>query len=511
MINQYRVLFFVSIFFVAFYNFAFFSNIALAYDLSQTNNLCFFLCIIAFLCFFIFFLLSLIAYKFSTKFSLIILFLISSGVAYFQDTYNVIINDEMIRNILQTNPNESLELFSFKLVIYVVLLGILPSIFIYKLPISYEKPIRFKLKSLIISFSILTILALSFSKFFASFFREHKPLRYYTNPTYWIYSSVKFGINLASNKQNTFQILTQNPTLNQRDKNSLVFMVVGETARADRFSLNGYTKKTNPLLEKKAILNFPNMYSCGTSTAISVPCMFSYFTKDDYDDQKAYYTQNVLDILSKAGVKVLWIDNNSDSKGVALRVDYKKITCNAKECKDEDMLKDLDTFIKAHESKNVLIVFHQMGNHGPSYHKRYPKEFEKFKPVCKTNQLENCTKEEVSNAYDNALLYTDYFLSKSIDFLSTYKNKFSTSLFYVSDHGESLGEKGLYLHGLPYFMAPEEQTHVASFMWFSDDRYKDINTDKKYTHDYVFSTILGLFDVKTKLYDANLDILRQKK
>jgi lipid A ethanolaminephosphotransferase len=298
-------------------------------------------------------------------------------------------------------------------------------------------------------------------------------------------------------------------------------MIVGEAARADHFSLNGYTKKTNPNLEKEDIINFSQMYSCGTSTAYSVPCMFSIYNRDDYSYEKAQYTQNVLDVLKHTNkVAILWRDNNSDSKGVALRVKYEDFktpknnpVCD-EECRDIGMLKGLDNFIEKNKNKNILIVLHQMGNHGPAYYKRYTKDYEKFRPVCKTNQLEQCKKEEITNGYDNALLYSDMFLAKTIDFAKKYKNK-DVAVLYMADHGESLGENGIYLHGLPYFIAPDAQIHIGSFLWLNKKFKKELNykaieakKDKKLSHDYLFHTILGLFNVKTKVYNPKLDITK---
>jgi lipid A ethanolaminephosphotransferase len=309
---------------------------------------------------------------------------------------------------------------------------------------------------------------------------------------------------------------------NEKEHKELVIMVVGEAARADRFSLNGYEKETNPLLKQEEIINFSNMYSCGTSTAESVPCMFSIFGKADYDYKKGITTENILDVLNHTkDISVLWRDNNSDSKGVALRVDfqdYRTPATNTKcdeECRDVGMLVGLDEYIKQHKDQDILIVLHQMGNHGPAYYKRYPKEFEKFTPVCKTNQLEQCTQEEVSNAYDNAILYTDYFLSEVIKFLKPYSNEYETTMLYMSDHGESLGENGIYLHGLPYFMAPAEQKHIGSMMWFGDGKIKNeldlekVNSlkNQSFSHDNLFHTLLGLFEVETQVYKKDMDIL----
>ncbi len=298
----------------------------------------------------------------------------------------------------------------------------------------------------------------------------------------------------------------------------LIILVVGEAVRVDHFSLNGYTRDTNPLLRRENIVNFPDVSSCGTETAVSVPCMFSHLGREDYDKDEAASTENVLDILARSGVNVLWRDNNSDSKGVAKRLPYEDFKtpdtnpdCDV-ECRDAGMLAGLDEYIKSHPKGDILIVLHQMGNHGPAYYKRYPKEFEKFTPVCRSNQLQECSREEIVNAYDNTLLYTDHVLSKVISLLKKHDDNFETAMFYMSDHGESLGENGLYLHGFPYAIAPDAQKKVPAVMWFGnrfniDRQQLEQKAGQPYTHDYLFHTLLSLFEVKTSVYRPELDIL----
>ena len=250
--------------------------------------------------------------------------------------------------------------------------------------------------------------------------------------------------------------------------------------------------------------------------------MFSSLTREDFSVEKAARRQNVLDILKEntKNVEILWRDNNSDSKGVAIRTayeDFKTPKSNSvcdDECRDIGMLKGLDEFIAKNGDKDILIILHQMGNHGPAYFKRYPKEFEKFTPVCRDSELQNCSVDEINNAYDNAVLYTDYFLSSVIDFLKAYSSTRETAMIYMSDHGESLGEKGIYLHGMPYIFAPEAQKHIASIVWLGGEIEKryDINRiknykDRSFSHDNLFHTLLGIFEVRTKIYDKNLDIL----
>jgi len=446
------------------------------------------------------------------------------------NTYSIIIDDSMIRNMMQTNIDESMDLLSIQQAIYFIFLGLIPSLIIYKSKITYRTikiELISKLKTIIISLLLIVIIILSFSKHYTSFAREHKPLRYSINPTYWIYSignyinkTLNSGPLIVKEHGKDAKIISNNKI------KKIVIMVVGEAARADHFSLNGYNKNTNPLLKKEDIINFSNMSSCGTSTAQSVPCMFSIFNRGDYTYKKGITNENVLDVLNHTNkISILWRDNNSDSKGVALRVPYieyksnkNNTICDNGECRDIGMLVDLDKFIKNNKNKDILIILHQMGNHGPAYYKRYEKSYEIFKPICKTNQLEKCSKTEISNAYDNAILYTDYFLSKTINLLKKYDNNYKTALIYMSDHGESLGENGVYLHGLPYFMAPSSQTHIASIMWFGEKFKNDIDISKlkqisnnDFSQDNLFSTLLGIFNVQTKVYDQKMDILNTNK
>jgi lipid A ethanolaminephosphotransferase len=234
---------------------------------------------------------------------------------------------------------------------------------------------------------------------------------------------------------------------------------------------------------------------------------------------RAAASENLLDVLQHAGVNVLWLDNNSDSKGVALRAPYRNFrspeanpVCDA-ECRDVGMLSALQDHIDAHPKGDILIVLHQMGNHGPAYFKRYPKEFERFTPACRNADLSRCSREEIDNAYDNAILYTDHFLGRVISLLERNDGRFETALFYVSDHGESLGEKGIYLHGLPSAIAPQAQLHVPAVMWFGRS-FDDVDVPAlaakrgaRFTHANIFHTVLGFMEIESSVYRVELDIL----
>lgn len=522
-ITSTKLIFVVAIFFITFSNIAFFSNIEQVYAVNL-KNIGFLISIVLGFTGAIILILSLLCYRYTIKPVIITLLLLTSISSYFMDSYNTVINDEMIDNILSTDVSESLDLFSMNLVLYVIFLGIIPSIFIYKTHITFRSGWQEALLKLkVFGLTLLSIVALVFifSDFYSSFFREYKPLRYYANPSYYIFSTGKYIGSSFKSKTLSLKPLGLNAQASTLDKDrELIIFVVGETARADRFSLNGYSRKTNPLLEKESLISYTNFWSCGTSTAVSVPCMFSSYTSSTYNKEIVHSTENALDILQHAGVNVLWLDNNSDSKGVADRVPYQSYKnsetnpiCDD-ECRDIGMLQNLQQYINDHPQGDIFIVLHQMGNHGPAYYKRYPSAFEKFTPVCKTNQLENCSLEELNNAYDNAILYTDYFLSKVIEFLKQNNNGFETAMFYISDHGESLGENGLYLHGLPNLFAPDTQRHVPAILWTSDN-FDEIdmpalrkNRHKKYTHDNIFHTILSFVEIESVAFDSSMDIIK---
>ena len=164
----------------------------------------------------------------------------------------------------------------------------------------------------------------------------------------------------------------------------------------------------------------------------------------------------------------------------------------------------------------MLVVLHTMGSHGPAYYKRYPDSFEVFTPTCQTNQLNECNDEEINNAYDNTIIYTDYVLSKLISVLEKNTKVDESAMFYISDHGESLGENGLYLHGMPYFIAPDEQKKVAALMWFNEGLSQSLDIDSikekievPLSHDNLIHTLLGFMSIETKVYQRNMDIVAQ--
>jgi len=515
-----------AIVFVLGYNFAFFRNVFERY--SAPGNLAFFISLAVLLFSLIAFFLGLVLNKFTFKPVLMFLFLAAAMASYFMNSYNVIIDTNMIQNSIMTDSREVVDLISPRLLIYFIFLGLLPAYLVYLIPISCKtatKEILSRLKLLGVLLLLIVGNMMLMSEQYASFIREQKDLRYYTNPLTFVYSTGKFVDELlrVDHTGPRLPIGEDAYIAHNGDARKLVVLVVGEATRADHWSLNGYERETNRALPKHNIVNFPKVSACATSTAFSLPCMFSAIPFDDFRLRDANAQENVLDVLKRAGVNVLWRDNNSDSKGVADRVtfeDFRSAEVNPvcdDECRDVGMLSGLDDYIVSHPEGDIVIVLHQMGNHGPAYYKRYPKEFEFYTPVCESNQLENCSREEINNAYDNAVVYSDFFLANVIEFLEPKQKEFTTAMFYMADHGESLGELGLYLHGLPYAIAPEAQTHVAAAMWLGGNLTEEArqalatHAQKELSHDNYFHTILGMLKVNTTIYDPELDILAPVK
>jgi len=513
---------------VLFYNASLWRSIvALPYQFSLWN-LGLFISLFFFLVALVNILMLLLSIPYLQKTIAIAIVMTAASSSYFMDSYGIFIDKNMIQNTFETDISEATELLSLDLLLYVAILGIFPAIVIWRLQLKSQtlvKALLSRMVAFIVSFAVIGIIALMYYQDYASLFRNNRELRHLVNPINFISATQSFTSKLLKLENITPQKIAQDairyPVKATNLKPNLSILVVGETARAANFSLNGYGRNTNPMLSQRSIVNFSQTSACGTATATSLPCMFSKFGRDDYSHAKSKQYEGLLDVLSQVGISVLWRDNNSGCKGACNRVPTELLSknthsslCNSKECFDEILLVKLADFISNLE-QDAFIVLHQKGSHGPAYYQRYPQAFEKFSPICKTNQLQNCNQQEIVNAYDNTILYTDHFLNKVIEFLEQHSQQYNTAMMYISDHGESLGENGLYLHGAPYFLAPDEQTQVPFFLWFSKEYSQnnsvDMNCllnkkDQAVSQDNLFHSILGLHNISTNEYNKGLDI-----
>ncbi|MFP5391758.1 MAG: phosphoethanolamine transferase [Gammaproteobacteria bacterium] len=473
--------------------------------------------------------LTLINFRYVLKPVLVVLFIATAATSYFMNHFGTQIDRSMVQNLFETDVREASELLNLQLVATIGLLGILPSLAVWRVKLTYPGWRRDLLhKTGIVSLSALVAAALLFGFFksLAPALREHRELRFLLTPTNYIQAVHSYF------KQKDARPLAVAPLgldavrhVQGEGQRSVTIIVVGETARAQNFSLNGYARQTNPeLAAQPGLINFTHVESCGTATAVSLPCVFSALGRDDYSDSKAHSQEGLLDVLAHAGFKVLWRDNNSGCKGACDRVAYEDLSqpqpgnqfCVGDECYDERLLERLPEIIRASKD-DLVIVLHQKGSHGPAYDKRYPAAFRRFTPVCQTTELEQCSRESIVAAYDNTILYTDHFLNRTIELLkkTAAEERLNTAMMYFSDHGESLGEKNMYLHGAPYMLAPIEQRSVPMMLWLSDGYATRYHIDQRclgaragqpFSHDNVFHSVLGMLSVGTAVYNPHLDI-----
>lgn len=449
-----------------------------------------------------------------------LLFVVAALGSYFSGTFGVMFDREMVRNAFETDRVEVMGLLSTEFLLHLCVFGLLPAVLVWlvKLPrVSWTRQLRERLVFTFAGLAACAVGAILTSASYAVFMREHKPVRYLISPG----SVVTATANFASSK---FRAVPQELTdpggrivraTPSESRPKLMFLVVGETARAANFQLGGYGRATNPRLASlDDVVYFENVTSCGTSTAVSVPCMFSHLGRKDYTKEEGARYFNLLDMLTRGGVAVEWLDNNAGCKGVCARVKAVK-SCPEGNCYDDVMLEGLKERLRDVD-RDTVIVFHQIGSHGPAYHERYPRSFERFTPACQSNKIDRCSAEELVNAYDNTILYTDHNLGEQIELLKSVSDRFDTLLVYVSDHGESLGEQRLYLHGMPYAFAPAYQKEVPFLVWTSGGyrQHSGLHLSclrqeahDAISHDNLFHTVMGAFGLRNAVYDEGLDIL----
>ncbi|EPG8311651.1 phosphoethanolamine transferase EptA [Klebsiella aerogenes] len=456
--------------------------------------------------------------------------LLSASAQYFIWTFGVVIDRSMIANIFDTTPAESFALLSTQMVIVLGLSGLLMVLVAWwikvRRPASFWRGATMRLLNIAVSALLIVLVAALFYKDYASVFRNNKELVKSLSPSN---SIVALNSWYAHNRMDNLPLVKigedakQKAVMHNGARKNLTIVVLGETSRAENFSLGGYDRETNPRLKQDDVVYFPKTTSCGTATAVSVPCMFSNMPRAHYDEELAHHQEGVLDILQRAGVQVLWNDNDGGCKGACDRVPHQNVTnlnlsgeCIDGECYDDVLFHNLDSYID-NLQQDGIIVLHTIGSHGPTYYNRYPAEFKKFTPTCDTNEIQSCTQQQLTNTYDNTILYVDYVVDKAIKLLQSKQDRFTTSLVYLSDHGESLGEDGVYLHGLPYSIAPDTQKHVPMLLWLSPDYQQRYGVSSQclqqqaktndYSQDNLFSTLLGLLGVDTREYQAKDDLL----
>lgn len=442
-----------------------------------------------------------------------IIFLISNSLAcYFTSKYNVILDKTMMGNVFNTDIKEASDLYSPMIFLHVVALGILPSLLLAKIKIQKNSAFK-RFAAIGLTLLITVIVGYLNSKSWLWFDKNAKRVGGLSMPFSYTINSIRYAASM-SNKGPAIQIPNAHFVNNHK---TTVILVIGESARKKNFSLYGYARETNPLLKKDDVVVMRDTKSCATYTTEAVRCILSHL--GSHASSRTLY-EPLTSYLQRSGINVLWRSNNWGDPKMQV-TQYEKANeirakCTDADCtrldNDEALLYKLDDYLNQHHDGNNLIVLHQTGSHGPLYYNKYPTRFESFKPICKSVDLQKCSHEELINAYDNTIIYNDFFLHKTITMLKNLKNS-STVMMYISDHGESLGEYNLYLHGMPYSLAPDVQKEIPFLIWMSD-KFKqehhvtnqDLAKQEEHLQDNVFHSVMGAFGMTSQFYDKNLDV-----
>ena len=461
---------------------------------------------------------------------LAVLMIVCASGAHFIGRYGVFIDPEMMRNTLKTDMAEAGELLTLSLALDITLFGLVPAVLLWRYwpePRRWRTAIAVRASCLLVALLALILTLLWISQPLSSLMRMNRDLRYLVTPSNLLWSTGKAMAGQAQEKEIALKPIAVDvaagPIAKARERPFRLIVVVGETVRAHDWGLSGYERNTTPQLSQRQLINFSDVRSCGTNTEVSVPCMFAPVGRRNYDERAIRTSESLLHVFARAGWSVSWHDNQSGCKGVCQGLPYVQATdsrgrglCERGRCLDEVLLDGVPDFMSSGQSQ-ALLVLHMLGNHGPSYWRRYPAAFEQFKPACRKDDLSACTRDEIVNAYDNAILYTDHLLARLIDEMAKHQDRVDSVLIYVSDHGESLGERGLFLHGMPWAIAPDEQTRVPMSLWFSSQAAASAAVDlgclraksdlRGLSHDHLFHTLMGLADLRSHIHDASLDLV----
>ncbi|MCR5085026.1 MAG: phosphoethanolamine transferase [Succinivibrionaceae bacterium] len=493
----------------------------------------------------LYFLLPALLYLTLTLFSLLLsarwllrpwlslLLLVTGFSLYVREFLGILLNSDMLENFLETDTAEALTYINPVSVGVVTATGILPAALVWvprmRFPQGLLRATALRAGLCCACLALLAALAFPFYNQLVITVRNHHYLRHQIIPYTAIFGAIKVaGDHLESLQEEPEhqRLAADVAPLPGAAQEEILILAVGETARAANFAQNGYGRNTTPYTSARGdVLFFTDVSSCGTSTRVSVPCMFSHRSRGEVDIDSARYEDNLTDFLTAAGYEVSWLENDSDCKYVCDRLrgvkSYSSDTvptpgmCHGKDCLDEVLLPDLEGLISA-PARRKVIVAHLKGSHGPTYFQRTTDAYRPFTPACATKELSRCGADEITNAYDNTLVYTDHILAEMIAMLERLAPGARLGLIYVSDHGESLGENGLFLHGTPYAIAPDFQKKVPMQVWLNGAMREGHGISREclmgasrqggYSHDHFFHSVLGLLGVGTPLYRRELDI-----
>lgn len=424
--------------------------------------------------------------------------LIANAISlYFINTYEVLITDMMMGNVFNTRYSEASEFISVSAMAYTLLLGIMPCIFLFAKRTGYSTFRQFLINT---GASLLTIIAILLVNMHNTLWIDRNSHEIGSLLLPWSYTVNSVRYYNKEKRRNRKEIIlpdVQKATASR----DLCVLIIGESARKENFSLYGYRRNTNPLLAKDSVMTF-EASSAATYTTAAVKAIL-----DHKSTGKLY--EILPNYLYRAGVDVIWRSCNWGEPPLHIEKVYNKKVltgmfphCDARY--DAILLEGLEEDIISCEKTKQLIVLHCSTSHGPTYNKKYPEEFEIFTPVCESVEISTADHEELVNAYDNTILYTDYLIHSVIDILKGFPDR-RCCMIFVSDHGESLGENNLFMHGMPMGIAPKEQFEIPFIVWLSDKgtTTKELDRIGQY---HVFHSVMNYFGMESPVYNENFNI-----
>ena len=471
-------------------------------------------------------LLAMILFLFSTvslilmKSAATILLFCNAFALYFMVSYGVEIDRSMISNIFNTDLRETVELLHVSMIPFILVLGFLPALTVLLIGVRAPRRI-WRLAYCAGSIVLLTLWIIATSSTVLWYDKHASRMGSKILPWSYIINTARyFNREAMDNREQVLlpkaYFLTETPL-----KKEVVILVIGEAARADRFAALGYERQTNPFTANQQLAAFPIGLSCATNTISSIACIL---THEGSNASSRTTFEPLPSYLKRHGIATLFRSNNSGPP--PMDVDVYQTTaeilmgCKGADCPlsryDSALNWKLSERLADMKADRIFVALHQSGSHGPAYHDKYPPNFEYFKPVCKTVQIAKCTEEELNNAYDNTIRYTDSLIADLISQLEELDDVNST-LIYVADHGQSLGEGGYYLHGAPIAIAPLEQREVPFLVWMSKGfqqsrsiKNAEILRDITFPHDFPFHSVMGAFGMRSDIYKPQFDIFHSK-
>jgi len=454
-----------------------------------------------------FFACSLLLYlcRFAGKLILALSFIGNAVTLYFINTYDVLVDDTMMGNVFNTNFSEATLYWSGSALLYILLLGVIPAAVILLVRLDYGS---FKTLLVRSGLSLALALVIGFGNITNWPWVDNNSTVAGSLLMPWSYVVNAIRYQSARHKAEKEEILLPDVS-NLSEEKDVVVLVIGESARRGNFSLYGYPRNTNPELAKVDGLKLYNARSNATYTTAGVKAILDYKDTDKlYEILPNYLYRNGVDVCwrsSNWGQSTLRVGTYQDNVALAA-LSESAGQQDVNPAYDEVLLYGLKEYIQSSDSSKVLVVLHTSTSHGPDYNTRYPSEYRAFLPVSSSVEMSKVPREEILNSYDNSILYTDHILSRIINELKEIEDR-KCCMIYISDHGESLGENNLYMHGVPISIAPREQVEIPFVVWSSDpeQEYRDF---AEIDQHFVFHSVMHFLGVDSPVYNPDFDIFK---